>query len=211
VLAHRRHVDLKKAADEAEPCGAILNKLRAEFGVMSVIGNHDGNTDPDRVKQILRAEGLPVMYDEHKAIERDGKRIWIVGLDDNPDETDLRPALKGIPADECVVVLAHEPDVADFISRYPVDLQLSGHSHGGQVRLPLIGPAYLPPLGRKYPQGLRMVGPLTLYTNVGIGTMGLPVRLNCPPEVTLLTLHSAVDDGNEKKINVRRFAQNKLT
>ena len=130
VLAHLRCVDLKKAADEAEPCGAILNKLRAEFGVMSVIGNHDGNTDPDRVKQILRAEGLPVMYDEHKAIEREGKRIWIAGLDDNPDETDLRPALKGIPADECVVVLAHEPDVADFISRYPVDLQLSGHSTG---------------------------------------------------------------------------------
>ena len=191
VLAHRRHINLKAAAEEAEPCGAILSKLRAEFGVMSVIGNHDGNTDPDRVKQILKAQGLPVMYDQHKAIERGGQRIWIAGLDDNPDETDLRPALKGIPPDEFVTVLVHEPDVADLISRYPVDLQLSGHSHGGQVRLPLIGPAYLPRLGRKYPRGLRRVGSLTLYTNVGLGTMGLPVRFNCPPEVALLTLRKS--------------------
>jgi predicted MPP superfamily phosphohydrolase len=201
ALAHRRHIDLKEAANAAEPCGAILNKLNAEFGVMSVIGNHDGNTDPALVKQILKGQGLPVMYDEHNAIERGGKRIWIAGLDDNPDETDLRPALKGIPPDELVIVLAHEPDVADFISKYPVDLQLSGHSHGGQVRLPLIGPVYLPRLGRKYPRGLRQVGPLTLYTNVGIGTMGLPVRLNCPPEVTLLTLRTVMNGRSDRQLN----------
>src|SRR5580698_4513100 len=196
VLAHRRHLNLREAADAAGPCGALLNKLKADFGVMSVIGNHDGNTDPVRVKELLRDQGLPVMYDEAKPIERVGKRIWIAGLDDNPDETDLRPALKGIPQGELVIVLVHEPDVADLISKYPVDLQLSGHSHGGQVRLPLIGPAYLPRLGRKYPRGLRRVGPLTLYTNVGIGTMGLPIRLNCPPEVTLLTLRATGDDSN---------------
>jgi uncharacterized protein len=201
ALARYRHISLREAANAAEPCGALLNRLRAEFGVMSVIGNHDGNTDPDRVKALLRDQDLPVMYDEAKAIERAGKRIWVAGLDDNPDETDLKPALQGIPEDEFVIVLVHEPDVADFISQYPVDLQLSGHSHGGQVRLPLIGPAYLPRLGRKYPQGLRRVGPLTLYTNVGIGTMGLPVRLNCPPEVTLLTLRAAGEDSSTKKTN----------
>jgi uncharacterized protein len=200
IAAHRRHLNLRQAANAAEPCGALLNKLRAEFGVLSVIGNHDGNTDPDRVRELLRNQGLPVLYDEATAIERGGKRIWIAGLDDNPDETDLRPALKGIPKDELVIVLAHEPDVADFISKYPVDLQLSGHSHGGQVRLPFIGPAYLPPLGRKYPQGLRRIGFLTLYTNVGIGTMGLPLRLNCPPEVTLLTLR-ATDYPSDGKMN----------
>jgi predicted MPP superfamily phosphohydrolase len=199
VLAHRRHLNLREAADAAGPCGALLNKLKADFGVMSVIGNHDGNTDPVRVKELLRDQGLPVMYDEAKPIEHAGKRIWIAGLDDNPDETDLRPALKGIPKDELVIVLVHEPDVADFISQYPVDLQLSGHSHGGQVRLPLIGPVYLPRFGRKYPRGLRRVGPLTLYTNVGIGTMGLPVRLNCPPEVTLLTLRATEGDDRDQR------------
>jgi uncharacterized protein len=189
-LAQRLHRNLKKAAETAEPCGALLNKLKAEFGVMSVIGNHDGDTDPYLVKAILKSQGLPVMYDESQPIEREGKKLWIAGLDDNPDETDLTAALKKVPAREPVVALIHEPDTADFVSKYPVDLQLSGHSHGGQVRLPFIGAAYLPPLARKYPRGLRKVGGLTLYTNVGIGTMGLPLRLNCPPEVTLFTLRA---------------------
>ena len=74
---------------------------------------------------------------------------------------------------------------------YPVDLQLSGHSHGGQIKLPLIGAPYLPPLARKYPWGLRQIGGLTLYTNAGIGTIELPTRIGCPPEVTLITLRSA--------------------
>ncbi len=187
-LRHRLHRNLKKAAETAGPCGALLNKLKAKFGVMSVIGNHDGDTDPDLVKAILKSRGLPVMYDESRPIELDGKKLWIAGLDDNPDETDLTAALKIVPPDEPVVVLIHEPDTADFVCKYPVDLQLSGHSHGGQVRLPFIGATYLPPLARKYPRGLRKVGGLTLYTNVGIGTMGVPLRLNCPPEVTLFTL-----------------------
>jgi predicted MPP superfamily phosphohydrolase len=143
-----------------------------------------------RVDIHLRRLPEPVMYDESQPIEREGKKLWIAGLDDNPDETDLTAALKKVPAREPVVALIHEPDTADFVSKYPVDLQLSGHSHGGQVRLPFIGAAYLPPLARKYPRGLRKVGGLTLYTNVGIGTMGLPLRLNCPPEVTLFTLRA---------------------
>jgi predicted MPP superfamily phosphohydrolase len=71
------------------------------------------------------------------------------------------------------------------------DLQLSGHSHGGQIRIPLLGAPYLPTMGRKYPRGLRQIGPLTLYTNVGIGTIVVPMRLDCPPEVTLITLRRA--------------------
>lgn len=189
-FAHSRHGSLERAADEAEPCGALLNKLKSKFGVMTVIGNHDGNCGADRVRAILRSQGLPVMFDVSLPIERDGKKLWIAGLDDNPDDSDLIVALKKVPVDEPVVVLIHEPDTADFVSKYPVDLQLSGHSHGGQVRLPLVGPLYLPELARKYPSGLRKVGGLTLYTNIGIGTMGIPVRLNCPPEVTLFTLRA---------------------
>ena len=100
-------------------------------------------------------------------------------------------ALRGIPADEPVVLLAHEPDWADYVANHPVDLQLSGHPHGGQIRIPFIGAPYLPPLARKYPWGLRRIGGLTLYTNSGIGTIEVPTRLNCPPEVTLITLRSA--------------------
>src|SRR6185437_12458805 len=105
---------------------------------------------------------------------------------------DLPSVLRPIPSGEPVVLLAHEPDWADYVARYPVDLQLSGHSHGGQIRLPLVGAPYLPELGRKYPRGLRRIGSLALYTNVGVGTIRIPMRLNCPPEVTQITLRAGV-------------------
>jgi predicted MPP superfamily phosphohydrolase len=69
-----------------------------------------------------------------------------------------------------------------------VDLQLSGHTHGGQVRIPFLPPLYLPPLAEKYISGLFQIRALTLYTTAGIGTVDLPVRWNCPPEVTFITL-----------------------
>jgi uncharacterized protein len=76
-----------------------------------------------------------------------------------------------------------------------VVLQLSGHSHGGQIRLPLIGELHCPPLGRKYPIGLRQVGKMGLYTNRGIGMVGVPMRFWCRPEVTIFTLHSATREA----------------
>jgi hypothetical protein len=96
--------------------------------------------------------------------------------------------LRKIPGGEPTVLLAHEPDYADDAARYPVDLQLSGHSHGGQVRIPFLPPLYLPDMAKKYVLGLYKIGPLTLYTNAGLGTVIAPVRWNCPPEITLLTM-----------------------
>jgi hypothetical protein len=91
-----------------------------------------------------------------------------------------------------VILLLHEPDLADKYSRYGrVALQLSGHSHGGQVRLPGIGPVILPHLGRKYDFGLYRVNDMWLYTNRGIGNISVPLRYNCPPEITLFTLEMA--------------------
>jgi predicted MPP superfamily phosphohydrolase len=101
---------------------------------------------------------------------------------------DLNKTLRRVPAGEAVILLAHEPDFADEASRFPIDLQLSGHSHGGQVRIPLLPPLYLPDMAKKYVWGTYQIGPLSLYTNAGLGTIGVPVRLNCPPEITLLTL-----------------------
>jgi len=96
--------------------------------------------------------------------------------------------LQRVPSDEAVVLLAHEPDYADYVARYPVDLQLSGHSHGGQVRFPFVPPLFLPEMAKKYVWGLYRIGELTLYTNPGLGTIRVPVRLNCPPEVTLISV-----------------------
>ena len=102
---------------------------------------------------------------------------------------DLQHALAGIPADAAVIALVHEPDYADIVARDSrVILQLSGHSHGGQVCLPFYGGLHFPSWGKKYTSGLYQVGDLTLYTNRGVGMVIVPIRLACRPEVTLFTL-----------------------
>jgi len=177
--------DHAKGAALAEPCAQLLRKLRAPHGVWAVLGNHDAYTDPDRVTDTLKAVGIPVLSNRSVAIEKDGSRFWISGVDDVLEGTaDLPSALHGVPAGEAVVLMAHEPDYADFVASYPIDLQLSGHTHGGQVKIPFLRPLYLPELAKKYVQGFFHVRDLALYTNAGIGTVQLPVRWNCPPEVT---------------------------
>lgn len=179
----------EKAADAAEPCAQLLCKLQARHGLWAVMGNHDSFTDPEKVTRALRSQGIQVLLNQSVPIEANGARFWLAGVDDVLGKTaDLDKTLRGIPSGEATVLLAHEPDFADKVVRHPVDLQLSGHSHGGQIRLPALPPLYLPDLGRKYVWGLYKVGPLTLYTNPGIGTVEVPVRLNCPPEVTLITI-----------------------
>ncbi len=181
--------DEKKAAFAAEPCARILRQMTAPHGLWAVLGNHDDGTDGRHVTRALQAENIRVLANQAEPIERDGARFWLAGVNDVLSKTaDLSKTLRGVPAGEAVILLAHEPDFADEVSRFPVDLQLSGHSHGGQVRVPLLPPLYLPTLAKKYVWGPYQVGPLKLYTNAGLGTVGVPVRLNCPPEITLLTL-----------------------
>ncbi len=180
------------AALAAVPCARLLREMTAPHGLWAVLGNHDAETDPRLVTRSLQAESIHVLANQSVAIERDGARIWLTGVNDViSGGADLAHALRGVPSDEAVILLAHEPDFADEASRSPIDLQLSGHSHGGQVRLPLLPPLYLPEMAKKYVLGSYQVGRLALYTNAGLGTVGIPVRLNCPPEITLLTLRSS--------------------
>jgi len=189
-----------RAAKAIEPCVSLLSQLRARSGILAALGNHDVGTDAAHIVDVLEASGIPVLRNRSVPLERDGKRLWFSGVDDILDgKPNLGLALKSIPANEPVVLLVHEPDWADHVAHYPVDLQLSGHSHGGQVRLPVVGPPFLPQLGRKYPWGLRWIGPLALYTNCGIGTIRVPIRLNCPPEVTMITLRAAPSSRGEAR------------
>jgi predicted MPP superfamily phosphohydrolase len=182
----------EKAAAHAEPCARLLQQMQARHGLWAVLGNHDFFSDPRIVSSALRGAGIRVLANQSAAIEADGARFWLAGVNDVMSGThDLGAALGSVPGEEATVLLAHEPDYADVVAHHPVDLQLSGHSHGGQVRLPLLGALYLPYLAHKYVWGLYRVGPLTLYTNPGLGTLGVPVRWNCPPEITLLTLRRA--------------------
>ena len=189
--------DARSSARSAEPCAVLLSGLRARLGTFAVLGNHDATTDPDFVSDALSGHAIHVLRNSSVALERDGARLWLAGLDDVLEgEQDLDRALSGIGREESTLLLVHEPDYADHVARQhvhmPVDFQLSGHSHGGQIRFPLVGPLYLPELAQKYVQGLHQVGPMKLYTNRGVGTIGLPARLNCPPEITLFTLRRAV-------------------
>jgi predicted MPP superfamily phosphohydrolase len=183
--------DEKKGAFAAEPCARLLRQMTAPHGLWAIMGNHDDATDRKHVTYALRSENIQVLANQSEAIEHDGGRFWLAGVNDVLSRTaDLPQTLRRIPSGEPVILLAHEPDFADEASRFPIDLQLSGHSHGGQIRIPLLPPLYLPAMAKKYVLGRYQVGPLTLYTNAGLGTIGVPARLNCPPEITLLTMRT---------------------
>ena len=175
----------------AEPCAQILSNLQARSGVYAILGNHDHWTDAGEVARALQAQPITVLRNAAVPIERAGSRLWIVGVDDVWERhADLDTALRLVPADQATILLAHEPDYADLAAQHPIDLQLSGHSHGGQVQLPFFGSPFLPYLGRKYPRGLYQIGSLQLYTNRGLGVVSPPVRFNFRPEITLFTLTS---------------------
>ena len=115
----------------------------------------------------------------------------MVGLDDRyAGRQDVARALDSVPPDVCKLLLVHEPDYADEAPA-GFALQLSGHSHGGQVRVPGLPPLHVPKYSTHYPEGLQQGPHHPVYTTRGVGTTGLPIRLFCPPEVTVLTLHAA--------------------
>jgi predicted MPP superfamily phosphohydrolase len=183
--------NVRRFAQTAEPCARILQDLQAPLGKFAVLGNHDCASDPARVTRAMLDHRIPVLLNRSVPLERGSGRIWLAGIDDALEgRPDVGLALETIPQEDLIVLLAHEPDFADEASLTPVDLQLSGHSHGGQVWIPGIGAPWLPPLARRYPRGLYKVGNLTLYTNIGIGTIRVPIRINCPPEITLITLRA---------------------
>jgi hypothetical protein len=182
-----RPASLRAAAATVEPCAALLHELQAPK--YAILGNHDAIASPDHVVRALESANITVLRNQSVAIERGRDRMWLAGIDDLlRGRPDMSATLANISKKETTILLAHEPDFADDASLSPVDLQLSGHSHGGQIWIPGIGAPWLPPMARRYPRGLHQVGNLTLYTNIGIGTIRAPIRINCPPEITLITL-----------------------
>jgi len=178
----------REVTQHAEKLVEPLRSLHAPLGVYAVLGNHDHWEGAALTAGVLAKAGVTLLVNQALRLDVDAP-LWLVGLDDVWERKhDMRAALAGTPDEECKLLLVHEPDYADEAADYPVDLQLSGHSHGGQINLPRYGPPVLPYLGQKYPAGLYQVGKLAVYTNRGIGVIAPPVRLNCPPEVTLFTL-----------------------
>ena len=172
---------------------AEFARFRGRDGGVAILGNHDYWTDAPTVSAAVIEAGLALLRNAHRALHREGGALYIAGIDDVWEEHhDLNATLDGIPAGAPVVLLAHEPDFADEAAADGrVSVQLSGHSHGGQVRLPFVGGFVLPRLGQKYPHGYYRVGAMHLYTNVGVGMVRPAVRFLCRPEITLVELRAA--------------------
>ncbi len=176
------------ACRHAPACAAILSALACPSRY-AILGNHDYVVGPEYVAGSLREHGIPVLMNSATVLEREGQRLWLAGLGSAcSDAADPARAIPKAAAGEALIVMAHEPDILPEIARYDADLMLSGHTHGGQVRIPFLPPVHLPIYGRKYIEGLFRLGPTQLYVNRGIGAVGVPFRFRCPPEITVLTL-----------------------
>jgi uncharacterized protein len=170
---------------------APLRRLQATDGVVAVLGNHDHKTDARTVRRVLAASGVIELHNAVLTLRRGGESLYLCGVDDLKEGTPrLDRALEGLSEEGAAVLLAHEPDFADeSAATGRFDLQLSGHSHGGQVGVPLLRYPFLPKLSRKYPTGLYRVGDMFLYTNRGLGAHPR-FRFNCRPEITVFTLRA---------------------
>jgi predicted MPP superfamily phosphohydrolase len=190
VLLTGDHVwTLVEAADTLAP---VLAELQARYGTYAVRGNHDYWAGIEHVDAAFKLAGLPILKNEGLTIEHYGARIYLAGDDAWSGRPDLDVALLEAPAGIPVILLDHEPDPADDVAKDGrVDFQLSGHTHGGQARPFGWGPFTRPYLGANYPDGQFRVGEMWLYVNRGLGTISLPYRFNCPPEITLFTLTRA--------------------
>ncbi len=159
---------------------------------VGILGNHDLRTAPEDVRKMMARHEIRDLTNSIYSIVRGAERLHFSGMDDLIfGRPDLDKVLAALPPDGSAVLLAHEPDFADtsaFTGRF--DLQISGHSHGGQVVLPLLGPPYLPRGGRKYYDGLYQVGSMLQYTNRGVGMVEPFIRFNCRPEITVFTFQS---------------------
>lgn len=173
-----------------EAAGVLGNYAASpRYGTFAVLGNHDYSNDAPRLTRALEREGIRVLRNEAAAIAHGGQALWIAGLDDALlGRPDPEATFSGVPEHDASLALWHEPDWAETIARFRPMLQLSGHSHGGQVRLPLLGAAATPAGGRKFPHGLYEVGGSRVYTSRGVGVYRPPVRFRCPPEVTLISI-----------------------
>ena len=155
--------------------------------IFGVLGNHD----TEMVKNLLEKSGIIILDNKNKKLEREKEFIFLIGVNDPwTGRDDLSKAMEGIEENRPKILLAHAAEIIDEAVEQEIDLVLVGHTHGGQVNIPVLGRAVQPlsEYGRKYLQGLFKIESTYLYVNRGVGTSLFPIRFNCPPEITLIEL-----------------------
>jgi predicted MPP superfamily phosphohydrolase len=174
-------------ADAAAVLGNVANAT--QFGSLAVLGNHDYANGAAQMTTALEQRGIQVLRNESARVGDESGELWIAGIDDallgSPDP---QRAFSAIPPGVRAIALWHEPDWAERVVDFGAFLQLSGHSHGGQVRLPIAGTVAAPAGGRRFVEGFNVAAGMPVYTTRGVGVYRPPVRFRCPPEVTLMTL-----------------------
>jgi predicted MPP superfamily phosphohydrolase len=172
---------------------AVVTPLSKKIPSYAVLGNHDYRMNPDLVRQMLRSSGVTDLTNRVETLTREGQHLRLCGVDDVwYGDVRLEDVVAQLKDGDAAILLSHEPDFADTSAATgKFELQLSGHTHGGQIVVPFYGPPMLPHLGHRYPSGLYQVGSMLQYTNRGVGMHRLPIRFNCPPEITIFELKSA--------------------
>ncbi|WP_409276261.1 metallophosphoesterase [Neobacillus sp. SCS-31] len=179
--------------DTAHAIVPILKGLHAPLGKFSIYGNHDhGGYGTNLYKTIMDESGFQTLVNENVALTRNGQSIYLAGIDDAMlGKPDIKASANGIPTGAYKILLSHAPDLADDAIEHGFHFQLSGHSHGGQIKIPFFGALVKPPFAEKYHEGFYTIAgevPLTLYVNRGLGTTRLPFRFMSKPELTVFTL-----------------------
>jgi predicted MPP superfamily phosphohydrolase len=175
------------SSNRFEEFGQLARMLRPTYGSFAALGNHDHWGGVAKVQQVLEAAGIHVLV--NAVVPLPGQADWaLAGIDSfwagRPDSS----VFSREPASTRFISLIHEPDAWDIFTDPRIRLQVSGHTHGGQIRAPFVGALELPSWGKKYDAGLFRRGDQNLYVNRGIGTVKVPCRINCRPEITLLEL-----------------------
>jgi uncharacterized protein len=171
------------------PVAAVLGKLKSRYGTYACLGNHDHWTDAELVTDLFRGEGINMLVNSGFRFEARGASFWLCGVDDYMvGKTDVPAALKGSFPDEMKLLLAHNPIIFREAARLRVDLTLSGHTHGGQIRMRNTENNIIP---RRRKAGLHRRYGSQLYITRGIGTVVVPLRYQCPPEISLIELRTA--------------------
>lgn len=173
-----------------DPVAEVLGSLESEHGTFACLGNHDHWTDAGAVTKSLLANDIKVLVNEGFRFTAKDVSFWLCGVDDHMvKQTDLQAALRGSFPDEMKMLLAHNPVIIRQAIKYDVDVMFSGHTHGGQVKIREKEKKILA-RRRRLSSGLHKRKDTQIYITRGIGTVVLPVRYQCPPEISLITLRS---------------------
>lgn len=180
--------------EEVYPFAESFSALRAPFGVYGCLGNHDYFADVDIVAKEVDGCGVKLLRNDAVKIQKGNSFINVIGVDDIPmsgkPDSYLTRALSSVQNSNPKILLCHKPYFLETIAGHNIDLTLAGHTHGGQVVFAKIGNTYISPatLFSKYVWGLYRFNNAQMYVSRGIGTVGVPFRINCPPEITKITL-----------------------